>query len=1093
MTIDNKSKYISRKFYRRLMTEIGNNQYDPTKYIKDKIIISVDCLSTKKIVKTNEVKVRKLEDIVSQQFLLGYNGKVMYYLSTREQTDSPFDFWDLAMVIKDFLQQIGYEKHYTAIDYEKLATKFSMKVDEVRKYSGKLKIPKLIMVGYLLGDTISSYKNWQSYIDTSKLENQDKDKYVSMYQNALTSYNFVPFSIASPDYKRRAFLEIKLRDNIALTSAQDDLETLAKMFDITITRNNCDEKFSSLAEYIWKNHQKFSDSVLTNYMYLGFISKQVEDIYNAGLTDRFILPARLSELGDRISDHFFQMPYNSKQVKKVIDDIFLNDNVENYLRPQEYKYSLKKGELRKWKKLISKISGQSDEHLRLQDTMLQNIESYLARGAISYKVASDGKPYRKFNKNNIFNKIDLDSLYRNNPELEPSDLITSDISLNPKKYVIDIPNTLRRNYRKNKQKFKRDYYSNEPERIETLIEGLWKSSAYNMAYKKIGGKIKLFSTSTNYYFKQKIDFKYTRNGFHFMKTSNKYNKAQKNMHTIRVNQATNSGFEVARLAFKGGINQAYDHGLISEYKYLYSPDLKSSYPMAGSFIPDFRTDITPLKDESDVSLKEFNKKIRPKLPNGDFTLGICICSYETSDNLKRVPVGVKSNFEDSSPYYVKSADNVEMTLTDAINLINTGVKSMYFNRIIIPHQKILDGSEESLCPVSRAQHWGLKQREMAIEKYGTESPEEKIFKLFVNLQFGKSGQGLLPKEDHKYINFSRSTNPYIADQFTSVTRYLINALANAFEKSYPGSLIPSITTDGMCLCTNEPVDINKVNEFLREKYSLWSQIVDKWFNGTFFKFKSKLSGDNKKFSVDTPLINLKTRFNFSLDGRIKAMAGISNGDFQKVYESLCQGEASFLTESVRKTSLKQLKIRTNLKHLQAEWKQNIYQNLGYDDSNKVIGFHETENGLVHYVTEPFDTVEELLATKNCMKPYRRLFPFMKVEYARELLKLDNSLVQTKQGLKIKWVTEDVLLKDLKYLGLFPYYEKTYMPKVLLRFLAENKEHYDMKKIYQELFNEQYKTFSGFNQAVKRADNKFVNPFVVLKEDWTQKFKKYELK
>ena len=68
-----------------------------------------------------------------------------------------------------------------------------------------------------------------------------------------------------------------------------------------------------------------------------------------------------------------------------------------------------------------------------------------------------------------------------------------------------------------------------------------------------------------------------------------------------------------------------------------------------------------------------------------------------------------------------------------------------------------------------------------------------------------------------------------------------------------------------------------------------------------------------------------------------------------------------------------------------------------------------------------------------------------------------------------------------------------MPKVLLRFLAENKEHYDMKRIYQELFNEQYKTFSGFNQAVKRADNKFVNPFVVLKEDWTQKFKKYELK
>jgi hypothetical protein len=369
-----------------------------------------------------------------------------------------------------------------------------------------------------------------------------------------------------------------------------------------------------------------------------------------------------------------------------------------------------------------------------------------------------------------------------------------------------------------------------------------------------------------------------------------------------------------------------------------------------------------------------------------------------------------------------------------------------------------------------------------------------MFKSFVNYQFGKTGQGLLPKKgngNYKYINFSRSTNPYIAAQFTSITRYLVCALADAFEEAYPDSLIPSITTDGMCLCTNEKVDKHKVTDILRKKYPMWSTVVDKWFNGTFFKFKSKLPVDDKKVSINTPLINLKNRFNFTLDGRIHAMVGVTSGDADKIYDCLKKGKASFLTESVRKTGLSQLKQRINLKHLQSEWTQTVYQNLGYDDFNKVVSFHETEDGLVHYETKPFNTVEELLVTKSDLKPYRRLFPFLKVGYARALMSLDNSLVQTRQGLKIKWVNDDVRLKNLSYKDLFKYYQDKYLPKVLLRYLAQNKEKLDLKAIYQDIFNEHYSTYSGFRQAVKRADGKFVNPFVTLKEDWDTKFKKYQ--
>lgn len=48
------------------------------------------------------------------------------------------------------------------------------------------------------------------------------------------------------------------------------------------------------------------------------------------------MPARLSELGDRISDHFYQEPYDKRLTRRVIKSIFSKNSIENYLKPREY-------------------------------------------------------------------------------------------------------------------------------------------------------------------------------------------------------------------------------------------------------------------------------------------------------------------------------------------------------------------------------------------------------------------------------------------------------------------------------------------------------------------------------------------------------------------------------------------------------------------------------------------------------------------------------------------------------------------------------------------------------------------------------------
>src|SRR5699024_10150117 len=126
-----------------------------------------------------------------------------------------------------------------------------------------------------------------------------------------------------------------------------------------------------------------------------------------------------------------------------------------------------------------------------------------------------------------------------------------------------------------------------------------------------------------------------------------------------------------------------------------------------------------------------------------------------------------------------------------------------------------------------------------------------------------------------YVPVSRSTNPLVAMQYTAIARYQVNFLMDLLDHLYPNNLIPSVTTDGFIWAGNHPLDKKEIVKAIKKTApKQWVDVNDNYFNGNFFEFKSKLIDDKKECSKNTTLVNLKTRFNFTLDGRIEALAGV---------------------------------------------------------------------------------------------------------------------------------------------------------------------------------------------------------------------------
>src|SRR5699024_12101569 len=89
---------------------------------------------------------------------------------------------------------------------------------------------------------------------------------------------------------------------------------------------------------------------------------------------------------------------------------------------------------------------------------------------------------------------------------------------------------------------------------------------------------------------------------------------------------------------------------------------------------------------------------------------------------------------------------------------------------------------------------------------------------------------------------------------------------------------------------------------------------------------------------------LRTRFNFTLDGRIEALTGVLNMSFEDIYQDLLANNVVLDVESHRLASLVDMKHRVDYKYLLNEWTQPLKLNLGYDDTYRLTKFHDNGDG-----------------------------------------------------------------------------------------------------------------------------------------------------
>lgn len=1090
--------------------------------------------------------IRYQNDIISHQYNIKYrNYPVIGYIIFRNRNDEPFGFWDIVSVILQYLDDVGYKEHYSDKEIRNLSKNLNVSTKQKANWSKANRIPPVIMAGFFQGVDVTAYKDWYKYLDVNKQKSNKKDAMIALYKDVFFTSQLT-LAISSKDRKRKVPLRIQYRDTMAL-APQGGLTKLGNIVNqpkLDTSKWDSEDNQKGLisdTDYyaflnqggFYKNHMRLllqnrhkdfvryamGDSEIT-LKYLGFFLNQELKVYHMGLIKSVHIPATLTSLSDEISDHYARIPYDDNQVANTLNQLFHGDSVELYLRPDRFNQQPPKLQ-NEWKTVLDLAvnpeqavdSSDFKDRVALQRKIIAQLRSFFSCKAIYWKATSNNKfPYLS---KDITKRINYRELYKRNPDFNPLDFIDNG-TVKIRQYhpnFKNLPQLLTHNYHQIAYRLERNR-KNELPSLSDLLTYLWDKSVYGNYYHQDGKSPSpvIVNVSPVYWLEQKIDFRYTRLGYYFDEPDSKVEKHESKAHdliAVQPDSTYNQGFHLARNAYLGGMNLCYCPGIL-KFKYTYDVDLKSSYVNAGHLIPDFRLDVPANTDINDLSLDEFNQNIKPNLPNGVFSVGVCDVDYKLPDGLARVPVGVKAAKKGATPRYVLEHSRARLMLTDVFDLIAHDA-DVYFHRIIIPVQKKLNADFNQLSSVGKMQDWSLTQRNLAKKEYGKKSPEQEFFKLLGNGGYGKTGQGLSEKVSRSYndgqtyfVPFSRSTNPWLAAQYTAIARYQVNFLMDTMQSLVTNSIIPSVTTDGFIFCSNSPVDPDKLVQTIRQNApQQWVRVNDRWFKGEFFEFKSKLKGDKSICSVDSTLVNLRTRFNFTLDGRIEALTGVLNMSFEDIYQDLLANNVVLDVESHRLASLVDMKHRVDYKYLLNEWTQPVKLNLGYDDTYRLTKFHDNGDGFGWYESKPFETVDEVETFKEEMKPFRRLFPLFNTEYANAWLSFDNDVISDSDDNKhIAWVNDDVhaslrikkqqnpTLKANNYSQLIDKYTNNYAPKVFLRYLHANQSMLDFNRLYNDYFSEFYASFSGFKQAIKRA-NGFVNDLVVLKEGWNDFIAQYK--
>lgn len=268
------------------------------------------------------------------------------------------------------------------------------------------------------------------------------------------------------------------------------------------------------------------------------------------------------------------------------------------------------------------------------------------------------------------------------------------------------------------------------------------------------------------------------------------------------------------------------------------------------------------------------------------------------------------------------------------------------------------------------------------------------------------------------------------------------------------------------------------------------------FGGQFFELKSH--NHNQKYT-EAALINIRTRFNMTEDNHIKALVGLQPNSWttDRLIKLLEKDTVTFKVDDFRMQSINDMKHSIDNKRYVSmkTWKQTKWLNLSPDDTYQPIGF-VPQSDFGYYLTRPFSSIEELMTYRKELKNYRSLFPSFRKKYAKQFMGLDQTVRDYHHGERIEkhvsWVKDDTYLKGKNYPEILENYKKEYVQKVMLRYLAQHSDEYDLKLIYNDLFQDRYKEFKSFNRALKRNKDQFINPLCVLRENIIDTLRTYRI-
>lgn len=1153
---------LYRKYWYYLYPDSNSDPYVNTDqtgyYMKDPLfLVADDSEWDSSHHPSQNIDERTQDDIISHQFVLKLGGyPAMELILYREIGDKPFSFWDLLQAIRFYLAKVGYHEMYRDSDFTRLSKQLGKKkVDIQKQLSGTIRIPPVTWVGFFGGVDITAYYDWYKYVD--KQTKSSDPHFISLNKEEFFSQTY-SINILNPSSRRKKYpLTISFADAMAL-GPQGGLAALGNLVGepkLNTKKWDLADDLISFRDYTnpsnpgyYKRHMRdllanrsddyrdysLTDSVVT-LKYIDFVIGCVIEVYNEGLIKRVHIPVTITSLADEIASHYSHQPYDEKTITEIFTSIFENIDINQYIRPKSYNQKIPKDE-DAWKRILTSVvkgdgCHKDSRNFGCQRCFIKQLNSYFAKGTVSYCISKNGYVYQKiigsaptFGSNRwsidkLINMIDYQQLYIDNPKFDITNFDTQKIKTPKQDFTI--PTSLINHYDDHSHQFIKNR-QNVPPTINDILQCIYDDSIYNrIPWFNQTGTIEWTPEKT---LGRLLDFDFMRKGYGFVEPKSNDKKHSRGTHdrfSVRPDPVYNDGYQLAVQAYVGGMNISFNSGVIDQdYKWKFDVDEKSSYPFAGLLIPDFRLDRKPLLDIRDLNTNDFIEYInmhKSVFPNGVFTVGVCNLSYHFPDSTKRVPVGYKPPVAGQGPVYVRQASRVSMTLTDVFNIIKHG-GDVRIHRLIIPVQKVLNGKISQLAPSGKMQAWALKKRNEVKKKRSQCEPGSRqylkldslqlFYKLLDNAEYGKTGQGLgsggtrdFLSGNTMYVPFSRSTNPYLAAQYTSVARYQVNKLMDLMEKEYPDSIIPSVTTDGFIFCTNESVDVEKFRYACEKNFDKqWVQVSKNYFDGQFFELKSH---NIRQLKTSTLLFNVRTRFNMTEDGHIKALVGLRPGEWpiSRVLKMLKHDVVTFKVDDMRIQSLTDLKHSIDQKHYVSmrTWKQSAYLTLGPDDTYHPVDF-VPQGDYGYYLTKPFLDIEDLMIYRTELKPYRSIFPAFRREYAEAFMSLDQSIRAYQCGSRrekhVVWVHDDVPLntKSLngkKFPSLLDYYNNEYVPQVMLRYIAHHQNEYDLQQIYQVLYSKRYSRFSGFMQALKRNEHQFVNPMCVIKENFRTKLSKFK--